>query len=46
MIFQQLFIGAKLIARFQRYYDNMTYPMLECFVTFLNDLTFAGDGNC
>jgi hypothetical protein len=35
MIFQQLFIGAKLIVQFQRYSDNMTYPMLECFVTFL-----------
>jgi len=39
MIFQQLFIGAKLIARFQRYSDNMmTYHMLECFVTFLMTL--------
>ena len=39
MIFQQLFIGAKLIARFQRYSDNMmTYRMLECFVTFLMTL--------
>jgi hypothetical protein len=45
-IFQQLFTGAKLIALFQRYFDNDIYhvELIHCFFLFSSLFSSAGDG--